>query len=741
MSISSSSRKKLNVLRDKLKYYRAVRNITGASVNPSTSLIKKVTPLIKSVIKSLPEWLLYNPISGNAYSILGRFLDHKLKQLSGKSAIRYELFEKGIPATFELPDPGDNPEVSIIIPAYNKFDFTRKAVFSILKSTNNTFYEVIIADDNSADDTINAGKIIKNCKVVRNTIGLGFIGNCNLAAKSAKGKYLVFLNNDTVVQQNWMEELIETFSKYADAGMVGSKLIYPDGILQEAGSITFSDGNCWNYGKMSNPDKPEFNYVKESDYVSGASLMIRKDLWEAAGGFDELYAPAYYDDTDLAFAVRKLGFKVYYQPRSVVIHFEGISHGSDLNKGIKRYQTVNRDKFFNKWQEVLINEQCENESQLFLARDRSKSRKIVLFIDHHVPFYDQDAGSRMSFQYLKLLSSMGFRIKFMGDDFLIHEPYTTTLQQMGIEVMHGYEIQLGWQGWLKDNGRHLSYVIVNRPNVALNYIDEIKACTNCPVIYFGHDLHYLRTLRKYNIFKDKKYLKESEKWKKEESKILSAVSIALYPSTIETLMIDKEFKGVKTGILPLNVFENLTNSRLEQFSSSKKDLLFVGGFNHDPNKDAMLWFSREILPVITEKIPGIKLNIVGSNAPKEILELASDQIRIHGFVDDATLRDLYDSCRVVVAPLRYGAGVKGKVIESLYYRTAIVTTTIGVEGIENSRSLITIADDSRAFADAVIELYNNETRLKEIFDLSPEFIRKNYSIDSVMHIMNQIMPV
>lgn len=203
-----------------------------------------------------------------------------------------------------------NPLVSIIIPVYNQFEYTYSYLRSILKNSGDIEYEVIIADDCSTDFTKDITKVVEGVNVKKAPTNLKFLLNCNNAAKSARGQYILFLNNDTQVQKDWLKHLVDLIESDSNIGMVGSKLVYPDGLLQEAGGIVWKDGSAWNYGNRQDGNASEYNYVKEVDYISGAAIMIRHSLWDELGGFDESFIPAYYEDTDLAFQVRRAGYKV-----------------------------------------------------------------------------------------------------------------------------------------------------------------------------------------------------------------------------------------------------------------------------------------------------------------------------------------------------------------------------------------------------------------------------------------------
>lgn len=745
MKHQSSHSQELRAFKDRVKYYIVLKQMLSAKVilkhdetkaevhkpepTQNKSVLQQVMDVSKTLYHITPEWVFANAITSIGFKLMSKVVDRLIVQLKNKVKPNLELFEGEIPSQFEF-EYHAHPTVSIVIPVHNKYHYTHKCLYSILKHSGNISYQIIIGDDASTDKTATIQDRIKHIDVSTHNPGLGFLRNCNTASKLARGKYILFLNNDTVVQPGWLEALVQTIESADNIGMVGSKLVYPDGLLQEAGGIIFSNAEGWNYGRLSFPEAPEYNYVKEVDYISGASIMLHKWLWDQLGGFDERYVPAYYEDSDLAFEVRKAGLKVLYQPKSVVVHFEGISHGTDTGSGIKEYQVKNKVRFFDKWKDVLEAQQSKGPEDLFVARDRSAQRKTMLVIDHYVPEYDKDAGSKSTFQYLNLFLELGLNVKFLGDNFMQTEPYTSALQQRGIEVLYGYEYESGWRKWIMKHADHLDYVFINRPHVAEKYIYYIKQHTNARIIYYGHDLHFLREERQYKIEQNKELLKSAKRWKQKEISICKQADVVLYPSAVETEILLKEFPELPAKTLPLNCYEQPTGSKLTAYNANKKDLLFVGGFNHPPNVDAIIWFCQSVLPLVAKKLPEISISVVGSNATPEVLALSSKHILIKGYVSDEELARLYDETRIVIAPLRYGAGVKGKVVEALYYRNPVVTTPVGAEGINTSTGEIKVAETAEALASEIIRLYNNENELREIFDRCPDYIKKFYSMDS-----------
>lgn len=435
----------------------------------------------------------------------------------------------------------DKPEISIIIPVYNQFNYTYNCLRSILSHSGSVKYEVIIADDCSTDQTKEIEKIVEGIRVIHNKTNLRFLRNCNHAIGSATGKYVLFLNNDTQVQANWLSPLVELMERDETVGMTGSKLVYPDGSLQEAGGIVWKDGSAWNYGRNDDPLDTKYNYVREVDYISGASIMIRKDLLLKLDGFDDEFAPAYYEDTDLAFRVREAGYKVIYQPLSVVVHFEGKSNGTDERTGLKSYQVVNSKKFYKRWKEVLERDHFPNGQDVFLAKDRSRNKKHILVIDNYVPEYDDADGRRHTYMFLKQFVRMGLQVTFIGDNFAQNEPYRTDLTNMGIEVLYGDWFDLNWKEWLTENGRYFDYCYLQQPHITIKWIGVLKKrCPYAKIIYFAHDLKYLRAFREYKQTGDETYLKESKKWKDIEFKIFDAADVIQVAGSYEQEYLQKQ---------------------------------------------------------------------------------------------------------------------------------------------------------------------------------------------------------
>jgi len=626
-----------------------------------------------------------------------------------------------------------NPVISIIIPVYNQILYTFNCLRSLAHTMDGSLpFEVIVIDDCSKDDTQQVFEMVSGIVTARNPENLGFIGSCNRGASLAKGQYLVFLNNDTVVLPNCFVELLATFNIVPDAGLVGAKLIYPDGQLQEAGGIIWQDASAWNYGRCDDPNKLEYCYLREVDYCSGACIMLPQQLFEQLGGFDSYYKPAYCEDTDLAFQIKRAGYKVLYQPLAQVVHFEGVSSGRDTKKGVKKYQVINQQKFRERWKTILrkhrpngLNPYCEKERNV---------RQRILVIDACPLTPDQDAGSITAFNHLKIFQSLSYKVTFAPDNLLYDSKYTADLQRFGVECLYApYVTSL--KEHLQTHGHLYNLVYLMRAEVAFKYIDDINFfCPQVKVIYNTVDLHYVREQRQAQIQNSPELAAQAEKTKARELSVAAKADFTLVVTEKERAVLLQENPDLKVITYPTS--REIYGSA--RGFAERKDILFIGGFRHTPNVDAMLYFTSEIFPFIKRKLKGVKLYIIGGEPPETIRKLASDDIIVTGHLPD--ISEHFNHCKLSIAPLRYGAGIKGKILTSMSYGLPVVATSIASEGMQLRHQFeVAIADTPDEFAEMVIKLYNNQSVWNDLSNNSVDFVKNRYSFDAEKQVIKEML--
>ncbi|MDB9413428.1 glycosyltransferase [Microcystis aeruginosa] len=683
-------------------------------------MIFKVKKLLKKFVFSLQEEGWKPALKKTKRKII--------KILTGKSSSE---FEEQVIESAKLAEPrpleiasSDDPLVSIIIPVYNQFAYTFNCLESLsVNLSSDLAYEIIIVNDASSDETLEQlATLVKGIKVLTNAENSGFIRSCNYGASQAKGQYLYFLNNDTRILENCLESLLKLIVNNTQVGAVGSKLIYANGKQQEAGGIIWNSADGWNYGRLDSPDEPEYNYVRPVDYCSGASLLVPTDLFKQLGGFSQDFIPAYYEDTDLCFAIRELGYQVLYQPQSNVIHYEGITSGTDLSSGIKQYQVINQTKFREKWSKVLTKHLNNDANNVPKAARRLQGKPTILVIDSYVPLYDRESGCVRLLNILKLLLNLGYSVIFFPDNGYPEQPYTSVLQQLGIEVIYGTAQRYNLEEKLIKYLPLIDGFWLCRPELCDKYMDLIRLKTKVPIIYDTIDLHFLR-LKRQKDYLDPSYQNTSWSWETYQKLELNYANQA--EATVVVTEDEKQVLsslGVKNVWVIPNIHEEISLSEKVAFDQ-RSGLVFIGSYNHPPNIDAVKWLCLEIMPLVWASRPDIIVNLLGSNLKDEVKELANDQVIITGYVPE--VEPYFQKSRIFVAPLRFGAGMKGKIGQSLSLGLPTITTKIGAEGMGLiDHQDVLIADTAEEFAQAVIELYDNMKLWQKLADNSLKTIKR-----------------
>ena len=598
------------------------------------------------------------------------------------------------------------PAVSVIIPAFNQWNVTARCLASLLRCDPDVAIQVIVVDDGSTDETRENLPQLPGVDVVRNGSNRGFLRSANRGAAIASGRHLFFLNNDTEMADGALRNLVRRIDSDDTIGIVGSKLIYPDGRLQEAGGIIFSDGSGWNYGRLDTPQKPEYSFYRDVDYVSGAALLIRTELFRTVGGFDERYVPAYHETPISASRSAWPGKRVIYEPQSVVTHYEGVFSGTDLTAGVKRFQEINKPKFRSKWADVLAEDHFAPDAANVprAARHRGTHTRTILVVDSYVPLHDREAGSNRLQHLVAGFVASGLRVVFFPDNCLAMQPYTSELQDRGIEVCYNEPVNADeWKPLFVAALNVVDIAWVCRPDLFCKYLPVIRAHSEIPVLYDTIDLHHLRLRREATHHGST----DDAAWKHMQTLELTCATAA--DATVVVTEDEAEVLRA-SGIEPIAVVPTIHDPEpvgTNGFASTK-GLIFIGGYFHTPNVDAAKWLAEGIMPLVWEQLPDVTLTLLGADASHNVLALANERVTVTGYLE--YVAPYFRSARLFVAPLRFGAGVNGKIGHALAFGVPIVTTSVGATGfglVHGSTAMV--VDGASDFAAAVVALYNDIT--------------------------------
>jgi GT2 family glycosyltransferase len=625
-------------------------------------------------------------------------------------------------AAIELPGP-DREVVTVIVPAFRRYALTFRCLYALASRTARTpGVGVVLADDDPDHPLAPHFAGVRGLRIRTNAHNLGFLRNCNRAAGEAPGDYLVLLNNDTVVQEGWLDALLATVLADPRTALVGCRLLGPDGRLQEAGVIMEQDAYGTPYGRGDDPERPEYRFVREVDCVGGACMLVRRGAFEAVGGFDEAFAPAFFEEYDLAFALRAAGWRVRYQPASRVVH----AGSATYSVAERDRQTVrNRDRFRAKWAAELVH-QHPRPAPEFVARERPRPGGTILVVDDRVPEHDRHAGGLWMAQWLELLRDAGLKVILAPDDGQDRQPYAETLRQEGIEVLAP---AVDLDAWLDDNGRFLDWVLLARPLVAARRLPAVRRWTAARVLYFTHDLHWLREDRRHALTGDSRAAADSRYLREIETRLFREVDAVLTPSNAEVPLIRAMAPGANVRLLTPFADDVAASQAAGAPPLRDRDtVMFLGGFAHLPNIDAALVLVREVMPLVWREVPSARVLIVGDAPPPEVRALESERVEVTGHL--VTLGEAFGRARMTVSPLRFGSGVKGKIITSLGAGVPVVTTAIGNEGLDLRDGIeAMLGDTPEELAAQVVRLFREPSLPDSLAAAGHRVLDERFSAD------------
>ncbi|MBC8985443.1 glycosyltransferase [Pedobacter sp. N36a] len=369
-------------------------------------------------------------------------------------------------------------------------------------------------------------------------------------------------------------------------------------------------------------------------------------------------------------------------------------------------------------------------SQLLISSSRSKpligtSKKTLLVIDDYLPFYDKSSGSKRLFELLKLFISMDFKVIYLPEDGKAPQPYAGEMQAMGIEIL-AITPEKSHVDQLKERLNEFHYAWISRPTLNKKYQKILNK--NTKTIFDTVDLHYLRMLRQAENEGNEKLKRRSLKTKKLELALALNSNATVTVTGIEKDILERE--GIDHVFVIPNVHFLNPNNKNTPFEE-RKGILFIGGYKHEPNVDAVRWLVEEIMPKVWAADPTIHLTLLGSDPSKELLAYNSDRISVPGYLQEVA--DYFYENRIFVAPLRYGAGMKGKIGQSMEFGLPVVSTSIGVEGMDlKDGHNVLVAESTNDFANRILQLYQNpelwssikNNSIKAIEDYSPAEVTK-----------------
>jgi len=626
-------------------------------------------------------------------------------------------------AVLELP-AADAPEISIVLVLFNRAELTLQCLRSIRENLELPI-EVIIVDNASTDSTSVLLARTRGARIMRNSENRHFLRAVNQGAAEARGKYVLLLNNDARLLPGSLSAALETITMDENIGAVGGRIILLDGRLQEAGSIVWRDGSCLGYGRGDDPFAPTYMFRRDVDYCSGAFLLTPRVRWKSLGGFDDVYEPAYYEETDYCMRLWERNLRVVYDPFAVVLHHEfassvSMSHAIELQR--------ERQAIFATRHAAALQQHCETSPDAVLvARTHRRSPEVprILVIDDRVPDRKLGSGFPRARTILLSLLKRGFFVTLFpmavfGDDWA--DVYTCLPRDVEVIIDMGPSLL---EAFLRHRQGYYDAVIVSRPQNMrfFNSIASIHAdwFENTPIIYDAEGFLAPREVGMLQLSASAVSSQEADRLHEVEASLASRADCVVAVSELDRTLFEKY--GVRNvHVLGHTLDPQPTPSPFEQ----RRGFLFIGAIHEDPspNGDSVMWFVSEVWPAIRERLGDCAtLTVVGLNKSQRLRSIAAPGVEFTGAVDDVS--EYYDRARVFVAPTRFAAGIPHKVHEAASRGVpAVVTPLLARQLAWNDGRQVAVGGTSREFAERCIQLHETPDTWMRLREAALDAVRR-----------------
>ncbi len=617
------------------------------------------------------------------------------------------------------------PIVSIIIVLHNKAEYTLDCLQSLSQSNYKKF-NLIIIDNDSTDDTHELLDRIDGATVIRNKENLHFVKSINQNLNLCTGQYTLLLNNDAQITPGAIEHAVNAFSKDKLIGAVGGRVIRADGLLQEAGCSILSNGGCYGYGVGQNPWDPKYLFTREVDFCSGTFLMLKTEVFNAAGGFDPRYEPAYFEEVDLQIMLSKAGYKVIFDPKIVVFHAE---HGSSSTLEASKLQIEQRKLFCKIHKNTLPMYPNTVEAVLRAGRSQFDKRRRILVIDDDIPMDTLGTGLPRTKSILESLNELNFDVTYYPikkTDLPWYKIQSVLAEKTEIISNSGEENLLKF---LIERQTFYDFIWISRPHNLEVWNRALKGRglkVMGKIIYDAESLFAERELDKLILSEGKVLNKDQRKFvEKEEQKLFADFSkVVLVSNRDKDKLTSTSENQLHVLSIPLEVRKDTAEFE------DRSNIVFVGPLT-DPssaNVHGVKWFIDSALPLLASRLPNdAKILFVGANYP-ELLEQYSNNKQIEFLGPIADLTPIYNNAKVVIVPTHYSAGISLKALYGASNGVPLVATTrIANELGWSIGEDILCSDSPFNFANHVSNLYEDKDLWIKIRDSSQKRISNEYS--------------